>query len=337
MRPFSSNARMGCARRAGYSLVELSIGMAIFMAIALGIYAILHMTMNGYVRNFALNETGESSRNAFSRLSIWFEQSAQTPELVTFNGSAFTTNNLTGTNADAIRFVRMLGGTYRITGPVGSTRGNFSYTATNASNLVVEYLTNRSPVITTGYTAGQPGPAVGDRILILSPAGITESVTNGASPGTKPGYRITAVSLSTNGTNSLATLTLSRPVGREILVSNIAYFGRESALAAVTNGTRRELRYYDAATNVNNFMVVTRNLDDSLVSGSITNRLFALVDSNGRKAVAVNLPIQQRDYLRTLGRGHTNLGADGQRTNEFHSFLRTRATISLKNRAIANQ
>jgi hypothetical protein len=312
----------------GATLIELMVAALILLAVLIASDLVLRGGLILWAKSFSLNQSGLEVRHSLDEALRKLELAAETPVVSNLNSGVFTA--VSGTYGMGIRFHRLVGGNYRLIGPVGTTTSSgLKYTATNATTLTVEYHSSEEP-ITSNYTVGQSGPARGDRILIINPTGIAQTGTSGSSPGTKPGLLISAVGGVTGSTTRSQTLTLSSAVGERIVLDNRCYFVREAALLAVDVGGRRELRYYDRASDLTKYSIIARNLDANPVetdSNGVTKLPFSLVTSSGLTRVQVHLPVRVNDYVRTLARFRSK--------DEVNSFARLEVQIPVRNGSIS--
>ncbi|HSH94025.1 MAG TPA: hypothetical protein VK968_07755 [Roseimicrobium sp.] len=299
----------------GFTLVETLIATMLVMVLGLVGWQVLRGGLFAFARNHSLNQSAGQSRAAIAHVVRKLEASVDDAQLVSFSGTQFSAD--TATYGKGIRFHRYIAGGYKIRRATGA-----SDIVSGAGSTALHYIVSTETSVTLDYAAGTPAPRAGDRLFLLFPSDIQETVSGGTSPGKKPGRKISAVSV---GTNS-ATLTLSSAPGKNILADNPCYIVREGAYICVDSGNRRELRYYDDTGDLAKFTRVTWDLDMSPSekdSGGTTILPFEVRTVSGKKRVVLDLPMRVMDFNAALTRVKP--------TDEFNSYLRTYSQVILKN------
>ncbi len=313
-------------------------------------YVMLAEGLVQMARNLSINTSSMESRSSWNYVTRKLEDAVDAPELVRLVGTNWTnatTTNLvitnsfntnttqtnsynTGTNSVGLRFHTRVGGAYNVIGPVGTNVAaggvQLSYTATNTTNFTLLFQTNISGT-----------PQVGDRLMLVKPY-VEANQTNGSSQGLKPGLRITAVgNISNVSTNSITAqsvgVTVASAPGKAILCNNTAYIVREVAFATVETSGRRELRYYNSATNFSpvssgnprGYAVVARDLDTMPQEfvGATAIQPFAMAGGELNPQILLFLPVRTTEYSNVLSRAGS--------TNDFNVYLRTRTQVPLRN------
>ena len=294
-------------------MLECLVGLTLLAIMGAVAIEILIGGFVQFARNIALNQSAEQARSTVDQVLRRTETTADDPQLISLTGSPAALVQAATSYAQGIRFHRMIGGAYQITGPIDYSRGGIAYTSAETKTLSVS------------YSSASPTPKVGDRLLFLNPSDIKETVTGGTSPGLKPGRKIVAVGVATGSNPVNVTVTLESAPGKPLVCSNPCHVVREAAFVAVDQSDRRELRYYDNTANLINYVVLSRELDRDPQHKDASGKViqpFALVTVDGRVQVLFDLPIRVKDFRATLSR----VGTD----DEFHSFLRTGTQIVLR-------
>lgn len=297
-----------------FTLVETLIGAMLAVALGMVGWQVLRAGLFAFARNHSLNQSAGQTRASLAHVVRKLESSVDDAQLISFDGSKFTAS--TSTYGMGVRFHRYVNGGYKIRQATGADD-----VTSGAGSTALHYVASTVTSITLDYAAGTPAPRAGDRLFILFPSDISETVSGGTSPGNKPGRKITAV---TTGTNS-ATVTIAAP-GKNILANNPCYIVREAAYICLDNGIRRELRYYDDTSDLTTFSRVTWDLDKDPKekdNGGATIQPFEVRTVNGKKRVVVDLPMRVMDFNAALARVKS--------TDEFNSYMRTHSQVVLKN------
>ncbi len=300
-----------------FTLVEMLVS-AVLLVVVAGLS--LALLINGFVqfaRNVALNQSAEQSRSTLTTILRRMETTVDNPQLVTLGGSPLALTQVATAYAPGVRFHRMIGGAYKITDPISTTVGSGA--------TALSYTSAATTTLTLSYNSAWPAPAVGDRVLFISPSNIKETVSGGTSPGTKPGRKIVAVGSPTGTNPKSVTVSLETAPGKAVLCNNPCFIAREAALIAVDVSGRRQLRYYDSTAFLNTYITLCRELDPNPCERDASSNViqpFGLTTVNGRIQVLVDLPIRINDYQATLTRF--------RKTDEFNGYLRTGSQVVLK-------
>ena len=333
--------------RAAFTLAEMMVALAIFsigMSVA---YPFLVSELNLYARNFSINKSNNSLRYSLQSLKRDIDMAIEPPVLATYTGSgstaALTPMNSAAISAQAILVYVNFGPAYNM--PSANQDNSPITNPANGINLVGHYTTGAGD-------ASASLPAVGDRLLIMSPApssaAMLETITNGATTYTKPGRRITKVTL-TSSTSAGVKFTVWVDQSNTALPSSpyppgdqSVYLFHESAyIANVVNnaaGTavERQLLYVQNTANLANPAILIHDLDPTPqeidTNTGVTVQPFNYYTGRGNfSSLAVNLPIRAVDYAhavaeRNLTAGQINL------SSEFNVFIRSNPNMSMKYR-----
>lgn len=149
-------------RTKAFTLVELMVASAMFAIFSVGVMAYASSALRMAARNLATNHSHEAARGSLERLLSEGHKSASRFQLITFNGTTYTdvdetvsgdrdayTQQYVSARANGVRFMRLAGGPYKLTG-----NGTCSTIATTDTTLEFDFGGS-------GYT-----PRVGDKLQI---------------------------------------------------------------------------------------------------------------------------------------------------------------------------
>ena len=149
-------------RTKAFTLVELMVASATFAIFSVGVMTYASAAVRMAARNLATNHSHEAARGSLERLLSEVHKSASRFQLINFNGTSYTDVNETvssdrdaytqqyvSARANGVRFMRLAGGPYKLTG-----NGTSSTIATTDTTLEFDF--NGS-----SYT-----PRVGDKVQI---------------------------------------------------------------------------------------------------------------------------------------------------------------------------
>jgi prepilin-type N-terminal cleavage/methylation domain-containing protein len=327
--------------RAGFTLTELMMAVAIFAVGGLMVYPLFDGDLSLFARNFSINKSNNSLRWALQKLKRDIDMAVEPPTLMSYSGSA-TSGTLTplassAVSAQAIMLWVNLGPAYDLQ-PAGGT-------LTPSSGVSLK----RHIASTSDPTPSSVVPQVGDRLMIMDPApystGMPETVTMGTGSITKPGRAVTSVSIAANDTTTATftvglNLTNALPTG--IPASESAYFIREVAYVAypVTAGGKtleRDLLYFPTTYNMNAGQTLIRDLDplpqEVDTNTSATIQPFNYYSGRGNLSVLnVILPIRAMDYDHALNDVHLGTAVTNTSGTEFDVYLRSAPQMGIKAR-----
>ncbi len=336
------------ARRAGFTLTELMVAggiLAIGIAIA---YPFFVSGMELYARNFSINKSNNSLRHSLQLLKRDINMAIEPPTLATYTvtGSTAKITPLPDStvSAQAILVYVNFGPAYNMP---STTQDHFTAITNPALGitLVGHFIT------ATGSNQDIGLPAVGDRLLITSPSpsstGMPEKITSGGVTYTKPGRRITGVTLVSNTAATGLKFVVTIDQSNTALPSNpyppgdqAVYLFHESAYMAynVTDGNgnvvERQLRYVQNTANIANPRILVRDLDpnpqevDSVTAAVV--QPFNYYGGRGNfSSLAVNLPIRAVDYAHEIAERRLTAGQVDV-SSETNVFIRSNPLMTMK-------
>jgi prepilin-type N-terminal cleavage/methylation domain-containing protein len=331
-----------CFRRAGFTLTELMMAVAIFVIGGLIVFPLFDGDLSLFARNFSINKSNNSLRWALQKLKKDIDMSVEPPTLMSYSGST-TSGTLTAltsstVSAQAILLWVNLGPAYDLQPSSGSTI-NPSAGVTLQRHIASSGDPTPSSVV----------PQIGDRLMIMDPSpystGMPETVTMGSGSITKPGRAVTSVSIASTDTTSptfKVGLNLTNPLPTGIPASETAYFVREVAYVAYPvnaggNAVERDLLYFPTTANMNAGQTLIRDLDplpqevDANTSAVI--QPFNYYSGRGNLSVLnVILPIRAMDYVHALNDVHLGAAVTNTSGTEFDVYLRSAPQMGIKAR-----
>lgn len=344
-------------RTAGFTLTELMVGLGILavgMAIA---YPFMVSSLELYARNFSINKSNNSLRYSLQVLKRDINMAIEPPTLATYTvtGSTAKITPLPDSTvaAQAILVYVNFGPAYNMP---SSTGDHFTAITNPAAGitLVGHFIT------ATGNNQQKGLPAIGDRLLITSPSpsspGMPETITSGGVTYTKPGRRITGVTLLANSAAAGLKFTVTIDQSNTPLPSSPYPFGdqavylfHESAYMAYNqtdangNITERQLRYVENTANITSPRILVRDLDpdpkeiDSITSATVaplsTNKVVQPFNYYGGRgnysSLTVNLPIRAFDYAHAIAERRLAAGQVDV-SSESNVFIRSNPLMGMK-------
>lgn len=149
-------------RTRAFTLVEMMVASAAFAIFSAGMMMYASSALRMAARNLATNHSHETARGSLERLLSEVHQSASRFQLINFNGTTYTdvaatvttdrdayTQQYVSTRANGVRFMRLAGGPYKLTG-----NGVSSTVATTDSTLEFDFSGST-------YT-----PSIGDKLQL---------------------------------------------------------------------------------------------------------------------------------------------------------------------------
>lgn len=336
------------SRRAGFTLMELMVSVGIVTIGMAFAYPFLVSGMDLYARNFSINKSNNSLRHSLQLLKRDINMAIEPPTLASYTitgGTAKITPLPDSTvSAQAILVYVNFGPSYNMPSTTGD---HFTAIANPAAGitLVGRFLT------ATGTNQQKGLPAVGDRLLITSPspssAGMPEKFTSGAVTYTKPGRRITGVTLLANSAATGLKFTITIDQSNTPLPSSPYPFGdqavylfHESAYMAYNvtdsggNVVERQLRYVENTANLANPKILVRDLDpDPKEIDAATSQVVQPFNYYGGRLnfspLAVNLPIRALDFARAIAERRLAAGTVDV-SSESNVFIRSNPLMTMK-------
>jgi Tfp pilus assembly protein PilW len=278
-------------RRAGFTVVELLVGTVVGALVALGVFAFINTGSLLTARNLSVNLTSNSMRGALDRMEHLLQQSNSTPVLMDAAGAAVAGNG----PAAGVRFDLFQGG------PVVVNPGTTTL-ANTATGFTIRYA-----------QASSRAPTVGDLVIFdTAPSTLRPriaSITSVTTPSV--GMRDSVITL----TSALGTTVTATTALRATIVRNVA-------LAVVTAGGNRQLRYYTdmigtaSMSDATKYTLITEQIATEMAADSTP---FSLTTMGSRTFVGINLRVRANTFDRRL------LGKQADQFNTFaqvNSFIR---------------
>jgi type II secretory pathway pseudopilin PulG len=284
------------ASAAGFSLVELMIGLVVLVLVGGLAYSILASAATLMAKNISLNSSSTTLRVALDRVYSEINQANGFPRLLNSDG---TTGNAAGPAAGVI-FDRYQGGPYIVTNPgtgLPSTTTSFSMTSS------------------TDPLASPPVPQQYD--VVSMDGGNTRPV-------------VQSCTATISGGLQTHTVQLQGAIGRDIPWSSslqkTAYVIHREAFLVVPNGDRAELRFYPNAeslgpanyNNTTSYVILTRDIGTG--TGEATP--FSIVTQGSTNFLNVAMRIEDHQYNSYLA---------ARQANEFNTFLRVDTSLRPRN------
>jgi len=281
----------------GFTLVEMMVSAAVSAAVGLAVFAFLNAGMVLTAKNLSLNYTSNQMRTALDRVEQVLQQGDSDPILIDTTGATVTNAAAAGVKLD-----RFVGGPWVVTTSSGTI-------ASTATSLTLTRSTN--------FQASPPVPVTGDVIVIDGTADTLRPQVNGnPTANTTDGALLRntvtlplASALGTTVTNNSGTLT--------------AKVVRQVAFLVMTNGTRRELRYYPSIETTTDLNDPTRYtvVSDQIGTQAADVTPFTMTTVTGKSFVNFSLRISDRNSDQVL--------LNKQR-DEYNTFSRIETVIRPK-------
>lgn len=228
---------------AAVSLAEVSVALTIGIAVLAMALSFMRSSAILFAKTSGLNQSHQSARASFERLSDLLQRANNVPTPVD------TAGNTTTAPAAGVIFDNFIGTPYIVTHPGGAGL------AASATSLTV----TRS----TAPRSAPPLPRVGDALLIDFANAPVRALISAVTPGT----------LDTVNQRQPVTVTLAAPLGTAIswnaADAKTADLVRREAFIVMPAGTRNELRHYPrfepvpALDSTANYAVVTDQIGNS--------------------------------------------------------------------------
>jgi len=285
------------ASAAGFSLVELMIGLVVLTMVGGLAYSILVSAATLMAKNISLNSSSTTLRVALDRVYSEINQANGFPKLLNSDGSVFGS---TAGPAAGVIFDRYQGGPYIVTNPgTGLPSTTTSFTMTSSTDPLA------SPPVPQQYD------------VVSMDGGITRPV-------------VQSCTASISGGLQTHTVQLQSAIGRDIPWSNslqkTAYVVHREAFIVVPNEGRAELRFYRNAealgpANYNNaasYVILTRDIGTG--SGEATP--FSIATQGSTSFLNIAMRIEDHQYNSYLA---------AHQANEFNTFLRVDTSLRPRN------
>ncbi len=337
-------------RRAAFTLMELMVAVGILAVGTSILYPFLVTEMNLYARNFSINKSNNSLRYSLQMLKRDIDMAIEPPTLATYTVSG-STASLTPLPASTVSAEAMLvyvnfGAAYNMP---STTQDHFTPITNPALGITLV-----GHFITATGTDRQKGlPAVGDRLLIMSPSpsstAMLETFGSGATAYTKPGRRITGVTLVSNSAATGVTFTVTVDQTKTALPSSpyptgdqAVYLFHESAYMtyivkdSAGNAVEKQLRYVENTANLANPTILIHDLDATPqeidATTGVATQPFNYYGGRGNfSALSLNLPIRAIDYTHSIAERGVASGQINV-SSEFNVFIRSAPLMGMKYR-----
>ncbi len=281
-------------RRAGTTLVELTIYFGIAVLISGVAYSFLQGAMTLYAKNMSIVRSHTNLRTVLDRMTNNLAQANSLPVLINTSGTSSVAP------AAGIYYDRYLGDPYVVT--------NSSGTGLPATTTTVTLTRSTVPL------AAPPIPAAGDAILIDDPNGAVRARVSACVPGTINGLT----------QRQSFTLTLSAALGTALSWSGseirTAKLTHREAFLVVPTGDKSELRYFPSfepvptLTDSANYTVISNQI--SVLAGETTP--FSIDTVGADRIVRASLFARSTDFSTWLA---------NKQANEFNTFVRLNALL----------
>lgn len=163
-------------RTLAFTLVEMMMASGAFAIFSAGIMMYASSALQMSARNLATNHSHETARGSLQRLLSEVHQSASRFQLINFNGTSYTdvdatvtgdrdayTQQFISARANGVRFLRLAGGPYKLTGnglssTVATTDSTLEFDFTGSSYLPSLGDKLQIPLITREFQVVAPAP-----------------------------------------------------------------------------------------------------------------------------------------------------------------------------------
>ena len=323
-------------RRAAFTFTEMMMAVGVFAIGSAIVYPLLVGDMGLYARNFSINKSNNSLRFSLQKFKNDIDMAIEPPLLMSYRVSGSTgilkPLGASTVSGQALMIWVNLGPAYDMVPTAGSGTGG---------------TVNPAAGITLRCASTLPAVQVGDRLVIESPApystGMPETVVMDGVSVQKPGRRITAVTINSSTSITVALDLSNTPLPSGITGDKTAYIAREVAYVAYTindsagNPTERQLIYYPTTNNMTAPKLLVRDLDPTpqeidANTGAVVQPFNYYGGRGNLSPLSVVLPIRAVDYAHALN--DRNLGAATTNTSstEFDVYLRSAPQMGIKAR-----
>lgn len=279
----------------GFTLVEVLVSGAVASAVGVAVFAFLNAGMFLTAKNLSLNLTSNQMRTALDRVESVLQQGDTNPVLIDTTGAAVAS----GSAAAGVKLDRYVGGPY-VVSTATTTAGSTSITLTRSTNVLA------SPAI----------PTVGDVIRIDGTATTVRPRVNAAPTvsGAGSARENIACPLASSLTSAITATSGS------LLTAKLV---RQVAFIVMTNGAKKELRYYhsfETTGNLNDaakYVVIT----DQLATQAADATPFTLNAVSGEDFVNFSLRVRASNYDNRLR---------NKQSDEYNTFTRVESFMRPK-------
>ncbi len=298
----------GNLKQRAYTLVEISIGLAVLFLVGTVGYSTLINSTTLLAKNVSLNSSNITVRGVLDRIYAEVNQANGLPKLINADGSAATDSG----PAAGIIFDRYLGGPY----VVGNPGPGLSATATSLKLYC-----------STDPLASPPVPVKNDvirmdassRPLVSSCTSSTSFSSPIPSPAPSPGQMLTVTLQSQLGNYTVPTISSGTAIPWSSSVQQTAYLVHRKAFVVVPVNGRGELRMYNDAEGLTNYndltkyVVLTRAIGTQIIAGQDESKPFSLVTQNATKFLSIAMRVEDQQFNKYLA---------AHQSKEFNTFLR---------------
>lgn len=304
-------------RSAGYTLVELSIALLVFVVLGGMVYAMLIGSTSLLARNLSVNSSNTLVRGTLDRIYSEINQANGTPLLLNADGT------LTNSTAPAagVLFDRYVGGPFIVGNPGSglpwdSTTFKLYYSTDPMANPVAPV--KNDVVIMDGVT----------RALVYSCSAPSAYSSPIPSPTPTAGKMVTVTLKDKLGNYTNPIITSGTAIPWLSNVQQTSYVLHRKAFIVVPSNGRGELRMYpdaEALSNVNDtstYTVLSRSVGTETNDSVTENLPFSLVTQNGVTFLSIALRMEDQqfnNYLKT------------KQAREFNTFLRVDTMMRPRN------
>jgi hypothetical protein len=310
-------------KSAGYSLVEISIALLVFVVVGALVYAMLLASTSLLAKNLSVNSSNTLVRSTLDRIYSDINQANGAPILVNADGT------LTGSTAPAagVLFDRYVGGPFIVGNPGSGLPWNTTsfklYYSTDPMASPVTPVRN-DVVVMDGVT----------RALVSScsaPSGTYASPI--PSPTPVAGKMVTVTLQNNLGTYTNPPVTSGTAIAWLSNVQQTAYVLHRKAFIVVPINGRGELRMYRDAETVTNFndpnsyVVLSSSVGTETKDAAPENLPFSLVTQNGATFLSIAMRVEDQQFNNYLKSRYIPTN----QAREFNTFLRVDAMMRPRN------
>lgn len=290
---------MKSRKPAGFTLIEVIVGMAAATILGVGTFYLLNTTMLLWSKNFSFNVTGNSLHRSIDRLEQYLQQADTMPTLIDDMGSAVASGS-----AEGVTFDYFVSSSYVVT--VSS-----SGLPASTSSLTMTFYAGDA------NSASQQIPVKGDVVRI-----------DGTDPALRPVVNNNPTASGSTPGNLVVTVNLQSSLGTAVPETNVATgvtakVVRPMAIVVKQNGAVWELRLvrpYQTTADLNDatkYVVLSRQI--GMLAADQTP--FSITTNNTKSFVSCSLRLRADAYDQVLA----NKQKDG-----FATFARADLSIRPK-------
>ena len=309
-------------QRDGFTLVEISIGLAVLVIVGGIAYSTLMGSTTLFAKNLSLNSSNTAVRRSIDRLYAAINQANGLPKLIDATGNPVAMNaDGTGGPAAGFLFDRYVGGPFIVGNPG---------TGLPASTTTVRLF------YSTNSLASPPAPVKNDvavidgatRALVKSCTVPSSYSSPMPSPTPVAGKMLTVTLENSLGSYMNPPVTSGTAISWGAQVQQIAYVLHRKAFVVVPTNGRAELRMYSDAEKITDYSdptkytVLSREIGTQTVNGLAENKPFSLVAQNGTIFLNVAMRVEDQQFNNYLAT---------RQAKDFSTFLRVDTTMRPRN------